>query len=569
MKSKERIRSGLAIFLMVIFTIMVIFPVTQINAFEDTYQITQTADDGWTIRTGIGFNGPLVAISDPNQDIIAHLHFREIDLNSWERVENATLRITAAGDLTFDADTTITVYGVAQADLQGLSGNAIYGPDAWLNFPLTTAHTNVNISLFYGGVVIEIDVTAIVDELHRNPGWDGSGLYHLGTGDDMAFKILGAAGGEIRYFYDYGGDPARSADLVIHHSIAPPPPDGGSTWEYRNQSQGWDIWFDPYEPEWLNFSTFTQVGASPKEGGITDYQFTVTNMYGDSDSYMRRDFDLYRNDTDPVIGIKMGLNITGLPWSVTNDYVTLWSFGNSHEPASKVDEGYTFTLRSETTQVAFLLWGTSASGLTDSSYYLPTVQEAWLPWVGYFNITFDMSTGVYTCKLYNTSDMITEEFSYTDTLSTFPPWGGGGWLEYEYVNGPFSLPGAQLSGWSGDHLSIPDEGGLDEWYVVPPNSTTPQIVPDMDGDGDIDRDDAELLISELTQDPEDPDPGGGWGDGPFSRFNTRFYILMMGFALIWGPVMYLGYVKPGGYQFVIGAFVIMVGFAFLIAAGSV
>lgn len=75
----------------------------------------------------------------------------------------------------------------------------------------------------------------------------------------------------------------------------------------------------------------------------------------------------------------------------------------------------------------------------------------------------------------------------------------------------------------------------------------------------------------LGIDPAEPDPEGQeWDEsGPFTRFKTRFYVLLIGLVLIFGPLFYWAMSRPSGYEFVIGVFIMVVGFALMYAAGQV
>ena len=106
------------------------------------------------------------------------------------------------------------------------------------------------------------------------------------------------------------------------------------------------------------------------------------------------------------------------------------------------------------------------------------------------------------------------------------------------------------------------------WFIVDPNGTLSPVV-DVDGDGNIDEGDAESQIELLVDDPEDPNPGGQWDTGPFSRFKTRFYIFMIGIGLLWGPVMIFAWRRPTGYEFIVGILLMTMGLGFLIHAGTV
>jgi len=217
-------------------TAMAITPQTQ------TVHIIDTHDDGFVTEVGIGIDSALVHILDPGMDLRAFLVFRDIEINYWEPLKNATLRLRTSNLMDFDADSSVTIHGISLDNLQ-LEG--WLGPAFIMSAPLTGAHVNVNTSQFYGQAWHEIDVTGIVEELIRHYNWDGDGHDGTETGDAIGFIILGAPD-DTRYFYDYRGNPSLSADLVIHWNHAPPPPTGYEDATYNQTLGNWTIWVISY-----------------------------------------------------------------------------------------------------------------------------------------------------------------------------------------------------------------------------------------------------------------------------------------------------------------------------------
>ena len=201
--------------------------------------ISTTQHDGFLTPAGILIDSSLIHILDPNMDIRAYLVFTDIIINNWEILNNATLRIRSASDLPFDADSSVTIQGLNEYKLQHVNW---FIPGYLFSAPVTSAYVNVNTSSFSGGGWLEIDVTNIVNELIRHPFWDGDGPSGVLSGDDIGFIFLGAQD-EIRYFYDYKGNPDYSADLIINWGESPQPPSAqappvfqNQTWEYVNTS---------------------------------------------------------------------------------------------------------------------------------------------------------------------------------------------------------------------------------------------------------------------------------------------------------------------------------------------
>jgi len=102
---------------------------TAMGAYQtQAIDIDNTAHDGFITEAGIQIDSHLAHILDPNMDIRAFLIFLDVEINAWDYLDNATLRLTSASTLPFDADSSVTVYGMAGYDLQKLSGLAIYSP---------------------------------------------------------------------------------------------------------------------------------------------------------------------------------------------------------------------------------------------------------------------------------------------------------------------------------------------------------------------------------------------------------------------------------------------------------
>ncbi|MHC4371222.1 MAG: hypothetical protein ACYSW8_26720 [Planctomycetota bacterium] len=201
-----------------------------------TLEITDTEDDGFITASGNLIDSTaLVHTSDPLMDISAFWVFHDVDLESDEKLNNATLRLRGASSLPFDADNGFTLRGMELNNLQ----------DSWRPlpgmikvFPRTSAYVNVNTSTWSGSTWFEIDVSSIVKEVVNHYEWDGDAV---GTGDSIGFYTV-AVPDDIRYFYDYSGSPSYSAELVIGFGEdppappAPPPAVNESTWVYVNET---------------------------------------------------------------------------------------------------------------------------------------------------------------------------------------------------------------------------------------------------------------------------------------------------------------------------------------------
>jgi len=212
---------------------------------------------------------------------------------------------------------------MALSDLQ-LEGYLI--PSTVLSLGFTSAHVNYNTSEFDGQQWHEINVTDIVEELIRELHWDGDGHAGTETGDAIGFHIVGAEGHDKRYFYDFKVGNGLEAQLVIHWNHEPPPPSGGppGSYDYEEEYRNHTIWYFETVGGWLNFSTFTLIGLD-RMTGENDTFFQLTNMYGDTQSYYRRNFT---DDGSGIYNVKFGIKWEALPWSGATSYVyvNLWGF---------------------------------------------------------------------------------------------------------------------------------------------------------------------------------------------------------------------------------------------------
>lgn len=533
---------------------------------SQTVKITDTHDDMFILETGVGIDSSLVSIKDPNMDLRAFLVFREIDVNYWEPLENATLRLHTSNTLSFDADSSVTIYGMKISELQDslplTAGNV-------LSIGFTSAHTDYNTSQFYGSQWWEIDVTDIVEELIRNPNWDGDGHAGTETGDAIGFHIVGAEGDDKRYFYDYSVGNGLESQLVIHWNHEPPPPSGFPDADYNDTYRGYHIFNYTTGESWVDYGLYNYVYVQGGEFTIVDDQtLRGVNIVARDDD----DFRLVRYRDELGQTFTKGTVLFGINVTRVNDksggahrayFAALWGHSNANLSVYQIDNTLkdACLLMFESPDDAddnIILFSihTHDSGLWNikrTGEYNITEDQTFA-----FNVTWDYPTESFFIDIYN--DTSFTDLIYHMNRTNYAPINTA--YNWEFAFNTLSNPNQDTS--EVDFNTISEEYA-EKWAVVDENGTT--IADDLDS-----YDDALIVIEdELGADPEDPDPPGqDWEEtGPFTRFRTRLYILILGIALMFGPPIYFAYSRPSGYEFVIGLFIMLIGLAFMIASGSI
>jgi len=270
---KARYTSGLVILILLI--ALVQWPMGEaIVPDSQTISIIDTHDDKFITEAGIGIDAWLCHILDPTMDIISYLVFRDVEVNNWEPLENATLRFRTTVNQDFDADSSVTIYGMKFSDLQD---EGIINPPFVLSVPYTSASVTRNTSQFYGQQWHEVNVTNIVEELIRSYDWDGDGHAGVETGDSIGFVILGAEGYDTRWFIDYHyGTPSLATQLVIHWNHEPAPPTDPPLYYDFNQTYGnFTIWREiGYE-----YPVLDPVEYIFSEGGVPPYDVMYDTVH--------------------------------------------------------------------------------------------------------------------------------------------------------------------------------------------------------------------------------------------------------------------------------------------------
>ena len=529
---------------------------------NQTVRITDTRDDMFITEVGIGIDTSLVTILDPNMDIRSFLVFRELDVNFWEPLKNATLRLHTSNTLDFDADSSITIYGMALSDLQ-LEGPL--SPATVLSLGFTSAHTDYNTSEFYGSQWHEINVTSIVEELIRNANWDGDGNAGTETGDAIGFHIVGAEGEDTRYFYDFKVGNGLEAQLVIHWNHEPPPPAGFEFAEFNETYRGYHVWtYDSTDMGWINYNDYDLFNVSGGEDFeivssviISGYRISVAST---------DDFRLRRANPSNIGFVLMGINVTQVNDANVGEDNVAHFFG--HATANK----NVFNIDNDLNTGVFLGIATP-DNQTDGIFAFAINTHnagAWnIKYGDEYNVTRFPERQFYLNVSYNYPNQdfgvkVYDDIGFSNLLEDLNRTGYANIRAAGYGN-EFAF-NTESRGAHADYASWNIRSFEGERFVVADENGT--VI-----DSDCETLDCALIVIDevLGADPEDPDPPGqGWSEtGPFTRFRTRLYILLMGFGLLFGPLFYFAMRRPSGYEFVIGLFIMFVGYAFLRAAAGI
>jgi len=580
MKSKKTI-------LLILIVLASLIPkVGALTPQEQTIHITDTHDDAFITEIGVKIDSILCHVKDPNMDLHAFLVFRELKVNWWEPLENATLRLRTVSPLSFDADSSITIYGMKMAEIQDLGWLT---PSDVLSVGYTSAYVTYNTSQFYGSQWWEINVTDIVEELIRNPRWDGDGHDGTETGDAIAFHILGVEGYEKRYFTDFKAGDGYEAQLVIHWNHEPPPPAGYEDAEYNGTYRGYHIWNYTVSYgmnfNWVNFTDWsvedpmnviTVVNSTHLDGysknlihnGKTGYSIlyntSVENWGTRTFSWKLHHLDDGGANDEPFVGL----------WSIAKTGAApgpLKNYGDANEAIAgfcifdydpQTDDYY---------KIGFWIYEDSSLSFP-GKFSMPIPASSQQLWT---HIEWNMSADLPYVQAwtFNNSAMTSEyllifhDLTDSDYWPT-PPTSYNQEFLFQttyYMTTDYSYGNLTMISYAPDDPDIPTSEDEIIWIITDENGTT--IDDDLD-----DYEETIIVIDEiLGADPEDPDPPAeGWAEeGPFTRFRTRFYFLIMGLFMLFGPLFTFAYRRPSGYAFVIGLFIMLVGFSFLIHVGSV
>ena len=577
--------------LMVIFIITVFFTMMIVEAdYESqTIKISDSVHDGFVTETGIMWvDGSLVHISDPNMAIKAYLLFENIHINSYEVLNNATLRLRPGSGGETDPGSIVFLYGVKQSNLLGFfSASDVTGAIR------TNAYTTLDTSVFPSGSWFEVDVTDIVSELINAPNWDGDDIG--GISDNIGFLFSEITGNyDTRYFYDKDIGNGLEAQLVINWGDEPPTPTpplgdpplppGDPDPEVNETYREFIIWEvdhngpnrtgEGFTPEgitvnWnnLNLTLLTEIdsGNAITVNNATSASISameaqqINSLYNDTGnpanvtSFFARFGLKVSSVTNALAGADRVMGVVGISTSTPVGGGGLFDGGGGDWAGLLIylnadDLRWWFRLAERRgVDFSFDPVGPIKTEGDGNTYWVEFV------WHDAANISY-IQYREYSDPLFQNRIHISS-FNITKTE---------GPMRYPQLIASLDAGNSRLTGefYTFTDFTLAENS---TWMITYPNGTI--IVQDLD-----DYEDAIDYIEDiLGADPQDPDPPGqDWEQtGPFTRFKTRLYIFIMGLAMLLGPVMVFAYRRPSGYNFVIGLFIMLIGLSFLIHAGSV
>ena len=564
--------------LIVVFTMIVNFTA---QAFDQdmTRHIESTDQDIFVLETGVAIDANFMTVLSPDMDIRGMLFFEDIKINSWEVLINATLRLRTFHARSFDAESKITIYGIRDYGGFGYSEGrtgAPGSPSAILGLPLTDVSVNYNTSQFYGSSWKEIDVTSLVNEMKNDRHYDGPGSDSSDRGDDMIFMIFGAEGHEPRSFYDFRAGNNLEAQLVLHWTDSPPPPPGGA---FNESYRGLNIFVidhnganrtgEGFSLNWnnLNMTELTETDPGNDLTLNTDTWLHIQNMEAVDNNAMYNDTGAPANITS--FFVRLGINVT----SVTNNLgagsdrvfdvasvstATPVGGGGLLDGLAGDQAGLFIYLADDDVTWRFRLIERSGAAFVFDASGPPKLETDGN--ILYVEFVF-VDDGIQNYIRYQ--EFSDETFQTLIRTSTLTLTQASGPMRYPKVSAALSFGTSRITAEFYTFLDF-ELAENKTWVVAYENGTTINECPSYDC--------AIIFVDDLLGvDPAEPEPKSqGWEEtGPFTRFKTRFYILLIGVVMVFGPLFYWSMSRPSGYEFVIGAFIMFVGFALMYAAGQV
>ena len=499
-------------------------------------QVSPQDSEDDAMITGIGNyfgDTPFLFLRDATTNFILGSRFRDVTVPQGSKINNATLFVRSIYNYGYPYNRTITAT-IAGDDIDN---SAAFNDSSAFTRTYTLAYVVWNISGVNGNQWNNVSVTEIVQEIIDRIGWV--------SGNSLSLVIFTDVGTPRREFVSVDGNPAYTAYIDINYGVEPtqeeeeeiqdslPPPFNETEeyiFEYNETYRGIDIWILTEIGEWLNFSTFEIIGAaSGKISGLNDTWFQVTNMYTDSDVYLRRNYSVYRNESSHLVSVKFGIKWEGMPWSgpAVYAYTNMWGVSSEHDFSFSWTEGYTFAERTWNDHALGTAWSLDGGATTDSVTWFPDVYELGLPITRYYHIRLNMANGIMNASIWNDIEMTDLNSTFNEVFTPIAAWP---WTPlYEYLTAP-TIPAGDNTGFTGEYISRGNEG-LEEYIVIVyPNGTlvTPDPLPE-----DVDPYDVidDLLGGAQPEDPQEDEYGA------IGKFRFKLLVLSVGLIMVLGSPM--------------------------------
>lgn len=583
-------KTKIKVIAIIIFILLAIIPFPTVRApyQSQTIQVNQASDDGFVLSTGVLFNSDLLQLQDPMLVTYTFMAFRDVDINFWEPLNNASLFVRGGGTLTFDPDAYVIIRGILPLGATYPTGvPANIGPDDVLNLPRTTAYVRWNISDVYGPNWFNVSITPIIEEIKNDARWDGDGNIFGGVGDDIMLVIFSAPN-VLRFVHAYDSDPNRAPYITINWDLAPSPPVGVGEVEYNSTYRGITIWRET--DDWFNYTMYNQsrsdVGNEIVYIGYDKYN--TTNI---------RDEDALRlqyNWTEPVpvnasgwITRKFGIDLEDfqnvnpaeagyitLIWCIHNHDTNITRFYNGTDD---VGEGGVFmSIETDTASnnVRFEFRSGEEKGVgiqyATGGDVSPWYGQAGAPYRVYIKIQFNPTTWAHRTTYYSDPEMTTITHSDADTFVEVAGWGV---IDFStaYLENVLLGSGDPQNPHDGDWVRIEHFRFNEDRAFIPtfPNGTAIPICP-----GPFDTiEECQACIDTFLggPDPFEPDPPGQDfpQTGGFTRFRMRLYFLAIGLSCLTGPMLFFAWKRPSGYYVACGLIIMLIGLGLIISIGQI
>ena len=500
----------------------------------------QAATDEWTVNTvdedlfyaTYKFEGvDMMYLQGDDMQIRSWFWFEGPVLDWGRYIEEAYLEVRTPSAGWTDLDAIMYIYGIPSQ----LGGTPSHADDPnYINGPYTKNYYQVNLSSFVGpGEWHNITVSRIIREINQG--------YYFWDGHDIAFATFSPAreAGEERTISTIeGGYPAK---LYIHYGANPTPPENETAmWiERRNGLDIYQDWgYENFYEDWTETDSLNLIGTSE----VNPYRITFSDFgyeeFWNTPTYFRRDEDL--SNTADFIEIRWKATLTAeeVPYHRPDfHWVQLSEGGNNINAQHFVngasgDEDHHFTIGAEA-----MTYGVAGMFMADP---IPPIKTQW------YSFLWDYDAKKLTLRQFTTEPTSTTAW-YADFDVESNETGADIKLQrYDAIFAPRSRTG--LVSYNGlnwgtleNMLILVDFNPLinGTFFVIDPdtNETLVTDLPDLNST----RDWVDIYQVGKGENPEDPNPGGEWGDDPglVSRFNVKLIFFVIGMGLfvgtpVWG-----------------------------------